>query len=166
MIRCVSFAESAAAGQAAGTSQTFDSIPPMAFDQESGMKDTNISKNQQDKTKTVLNLDEENEITAIGFKLVRWKWFLTTLAMFGSAGLLWLLLYWIPKWKLWWTHVRVALDKADTVLIEDEYKKDYKRYYVEKIYNLQNHPEESKPIKIPLPDPKGGNAFRQVDNLR
>ena len=60
--------------------------------------------------------------------MVHWKWFVTMVAMVGSAGLLWLLLYWIPQWKLWWTHEQVCLDEADTVLIEDEYKKDYKRY--------------------------------------
>ena len=63
----------------------------------------------------------------VGYRLVHWKWFLTMVAMIGSAGLLWLLLYWIPQWKLWWTHEQVCLDEADTVLIEDEYKKDYKR---------------------------------------
>ena len=63
----------------------------------------------------------------MGYRLVHWKWFLTMMAMIGSAGLLWLLLYWIPQWKLWWTHEQVCLDEADTVLIEDEYKKDYKR---------------------------------------
>ena len=54
--------------------------------------------------KAVLNFDEENEITIIGYRLVYWKWFLTMVAMVGSAGLLWLLLYWMPQWKLWWTH--------------------------------------------------------------
>ena len=54
--------------------------------------------------KAVLNFDEENEITIIGYRLVYWKWFLTMVAMVGSAGLLWLLLYWLPQWKLWWTH--------------------------------------------------------------
>ena len=58
-------------------------------------------------TKAVLNYEEENEITITGYRLVRWKWLLTMVIMVGSAGLLWLLLYWIPKWKLLWTHEQV-----------------------------------------------------------
>ena len=95
------------------------------------MKDQD--KKQDNKT-AVLNLDEENEITVVGYKLVPWKWILTMLIMVNTAGLLWLLLYWIPKWKLWWTHKKVKLDEADTVLIEDEYKKDYVRYYLSLIH--------------------------------
>ena len=59
-------------------------------------------------TKAVLNYEEENEITITGYRLVRWKWLLTMVIMVGSAGLLWLLLYWIPKWKLLWTHEKVV----------------------------------------------------------
>ena len=87
--------------------------------------DTKMKKEKN--IRAVLNFDEENEITVTGYRLVHLKWFLTMVAMIGSAGLLWLLLYWIPQWKLWWTHKKVSLEDADTVLIEDEYKKDYKR---------------------------------------
>ena len=64
--------------------------------------------------KAVLNFDEENEITIIGYRLVYWKWFLTMVAMIGSAGLLWLLLYWMPQWKLWWTHEQAQFIYLDS----------------------------------------------------
>lgn len=121
-------------------------------------------KDKKKNTSAVLNLDLENEITVTGYRLVTWKWILTMLVMLGSAGLLWLLLYWIPKWKLWWTHQRVSLDKADTILIEDEYKKDYKRYYVEKILYLM--PRKNSKDFISAPTPDGGNQFRQISALR
>ena len=66
--------------------------------------------------KAVLNFDEENEITIIGYRLVYWKWFLTMVAMIGSAGLLWLLLYWMPQWKLWWTHEQAQFIYLDSTL--------------------------------------------------
>ena len=66
--------------------------------------------------KAVLNFDEENEITIIGYRLVYWKWFLTMVAMIGSAGLLWLLLYWMPQWKLWWTHEQAQYICLDSTL--------------------------------------------------
>ena len=93
--------------------------------------DTKMKKEKN--IRAVLNFDEENEITVTGYRLVHLKWFLTMVAMIGSAGLLWLLLYWIPQWKLWWTHKKVSLEDADTVLIEDEYKKDYKRQVTKSI---------------------------------
>lgn len=127
--------------------------------------EANVIPSMKDQKKVTLNLDQENEITATGYHLVKWKWFLTMLVMVSSAGLLWLLLYWIPKWKLWWTHRKCSLDKADTVLIEDEYKKDYKRYYVEKIWKLRTEEKESK-FKISMPDPSGGNKFKFVGKLR
>ena len=110
----------------------------------------------------VLNHDEENEIKITGYRLVQWKWFLTLLAMVCSAGLLWLLLYWNPKWQLWWTHVQVSLDMADTLLIEDEYKKDYKRYYVEKVMIMNAMPKSS----IPVPKPQRPNEVSQVSKMR
>ena len=88
---------------------------------------TTTKMKKEKNIRAVLNFDEENEITVTGYRLVHWKWFMTMVAMVGSAGLLWLLLYWIPQWKLRWTHKQVSLEEADTVLIEDEYKKDYKR---------------------------------------
>ena len=76
--------------------------------------DMDLKGKAKDKTncKAVLNYEEENEITIIGYRLVKWKWFLTMIVMVGSAGLLWLLLYWIPKWKLLWTHEQVRTENS------------------------------------------------------
>ena len=59
---------------------------------------------------------------------------------------------------------QVDLEKADTLLIEDEYKKDYKRYYVEKVYILQSG--TSKKFDIPVPHPQGGSLYKTVPTLR
>lgn len=125
-----------------------------------------IKKKQKlDNTTDVLNLNLENEIIVTGFRLVQWKWLLTMLAMVMSAGLLWLLLYWNPKWKLWWTHQVVNLDDADMLLVEDEYKRDYKRYYVERV-TIMSSRDMGEPIKIPLPLPSGGSIFKEVFSVR
>ena len=58
---------------------------------------------------------------------------------------------------------QVDLAKADTLLIEDEYKKDYKRYYVEKVYIYHGG---SKKFDIPVPDPNGGATYKIVHKLR
>ena len=153
------------------------------FDMDLKSKEKGAVNNCQ----AVLNYDEENEITITGYRLVKWKWFLTMFIMVGSAGLLWLLLYWIPKWKLLWTHekvhkisvkmgklfplnfpplfFKVDLAKADTLLIEDEYKKDYKRYYVEKVFIYQGN-GPTKKFDIPIPDPHGGATFKILHTLR
>ena len=69
--------------------------------------DLKSKEKAKDNCQAVLNYEEENEITITGYRLIKWKWFLTMFIMVGSAGLLWLLLYWIPKWKLLWTHEKV-----------------------------------------------------------
>ena len=59
---------------------------------------------------------------------------------------------------------KVDLAKADTLLIEDEYKKDYKRYYVEKVFIYQGN--QTKKFDIPIPDPHGGATFKILHSLR
>ena len=125
----------------------------------------NFVKSPQTNTTAVLNLDEENEIQITGYRLVKWKWFLTIIAMVFSAGLLWLLLYWNPKWQLWFTHKIVSLDLADTVMIEDEYKKDYKRYYVEKIMIL-SFCEKHKKIPLLMPKQNEPSEMIEVSKIR
>ena len=91
---------------------------PVAADtlQLKNMLNGNATKMKETKNnKAVLNFDEENEITIIGYHLVYWKWFLTMVAMVGSAGLLWLLLYWMPQWKLWWTHEQAQFIYLDSL---------------------------------------------------
>ena len=134
-------------------------------------------------SRTVLNENLENEINIIGkkkllksknltplhvsgYRLVKWKWLLTSLAMMLTGGLLWLLLYWIPQWKLWFTHEEVGLDRADTILVEDEYKRDYKRYYVVKVKILMHRtPTMSTAEKIPMPK-HTGPGFNLVETVR
>ena len=48
-------------------------------------------------------------------------------------------------------------------MIEDEYKKDYKRYYVEKVYILHGGP---KKFDIPVPTLNGSNIFKIAHSLR
>ena len=61
--------------------------------------------------------------------------------------------------------LKVDLAKADTLLIEDEYKKDYKRYYVEKVFIYQGN-GPTKKFDIPIPDPHGGATFKILHTLR
>ena len=43
---------------------------------------------------------------------------MVTIAMFMTAGFLWLFLYWIPRRKLQLTHEIVTLAEADSVLVQ------------------------------------------------
>ena len=71
-----------------------------------------------DPTRALINEDAEDEMTVTGYRLVRWRWLLVWLAILCSCGVLWLFLYWVPRWKLWLTSTRVHLARADAVLIE------------------------------------------------
>ena len=63
--------------------------------------DTKMNGGQKSKhvknISAILNEDEENEVKVKGYRLVPWKWILTMIIMVCTAGLLWLLLYWVPK---------------------------------------------------------------------
>ena len=65
-----------------------------------------------------MNEGLEDELTIFGFEAVTWRTLALNLCILLTAGLLWLPLYWVPKWKLLLTHRRVPLDKATSVLIE------------------------------------------------
>ena len=60
----------------------------------------------------------EDELCIFGFEVVRWRTLALNLCIVLTAGLLWLPLYWVPRWKLLLTHRRVPLDKATSVLVE------------------------------------------------
>ena len=60
----------------------------------------------------------EDELCIFGFEVVPWRTLALNLCILLTAGLLWLPLYWVPKWKLLLTHKRVPLDKATSVLVE------------------------------------------------
>ena len=60
----------------------------------------------------------EDELSIFGFEVVPWRTLALNLCILLTAGLLWLPLYWVPRWKLLLTHRRVTLDKATSVLIE------------------------------------------------
>ena len=65
-----------------------------------------------------MNEGLEDELTIFGFEAVTWRTLALNLCILLTAGLLWLPLYWVPRWKLLLTHRRVPLDKATSVLIE------------------------------------------------
>ena len=65
-----------------------------------------------------MNEGLEDELTIFGFEAVTWRTLALNLCILLTAGLLWLPLYWVPRWKLLLTHRRVPLDKANSVLIE------------------------------------------------
>ncbi len=57
-------------------------------------------------------------MTIYGYELVKWRDVAVGLAILLTAGLLWLPLYWVPKWKLQLTHRKAALHRANRVLVE------------------------------------------------
>ena len=114
----------------------------------------------------ILNEDQENEIKITGYRLVWFKWFLTMIAMVLSAGSLWLLLYWKEQWQLWFTHQKISLSLADTLLIEDEYKENYKRYYVKKIRILKSRESLSEKDVFVMPKPNRPLEETKVSHLR
>jgi hypothetical protein len=58
------------------------------------------------------------QLTVYGYELVQWRLLAVHLFMLLTAGLFWLLLYWVPKWKLLLSHKKVPLQRATSVLIE------------------------------------------------
>lgn len=72
----------------------------------------------ESRTTAKINEGTEDEMTITGYRLVRWRLLLVWAAMAATLGLFWLFLYWVPRWKLFLTHRRIDLAKADSVLIE------------------------------------------------
>lgn len=68
-------------------------------------------------TAVVSNGDEE-PLTICGFKYSLPKTILTGILFALTAGLAWLLLYWMPRVRLLMTHDRCPLGEADTILVQ------------------------------------------------
>jgi hypothetical protein len=65
-----------------------------------------------------LNPGTDDEMLARGYRAVTWRVVLVWAAIACTAGLLWLIFYWVPRWKLQLTHRVVPLEEADTMLVE------------------------------------------------
>ena len=76
---------------------------------------------QNDPTRGVLSPDTEDEMDVEGFQLVTWKLAICWICIVLTGGLLALVLYWMPRWKVLLTHRRMSLAKADTVVIRVSY---------------------------------------------
>ena len=69
-------------------------------------------------SKATLNAGRDDELTITGFGFSQIKATITGCFFVATAGLLWLFLYWMPRIRLRFTHDIVALERADTILVE------------------------------------------------
>ncbi|NXE56302.1 AT133 ATPase, partial [Casuarius casuarius] len=74
--------------------------------------------------KKFVNKAEEDEMEIYGYDLCRWKLVLVSVGVICSGGLLLLLLYWMPKWRVKATCKRTMLKDCEVVLLKttDEFK--------------------------------------------
>ncbi|NXG33729.1 AT133 ATPase, partial [Dromaius novaehollandiae] len=74
--------------------------------------------------KKFVNKAEEDEMEIYGYDLCRWKLVVVSVGVICSGGLLLLLLYWMPKWRVKATCKRTMLKDCEVVLLKttDEFK--------------------------------------------
>ncbi|KAM6223933.1 putative cation-transporting ATPase 13A5 [Rhynchocyon petersi] len=85
--------------------------------------------------RVLLNSGEENELEVFGYHSRTLRRVLCFVASVLTCGVLWLLFYWKPHWKVWANCVSCPLQEADTVLLRttDEFQR-YKRKKVICVY--------------------------------
>lgn len=71
-----------------------------------------------DLTQAIINKGDEEEMLITGYEVVTWRLILVWLAKVLTAGLFWLLLYWVPRWELFLTSKRTILNKANQILVK------------------------------------------------
>uniref|UniRef100_A0A1A9X495 Cation-transporting ATPase n=1 Tax=Glossina brevipalpis TaxID=37001 RepID=A0A1A9X495_9MUSC len=81
----------------------------------------------------LLNVGEDDEMHITGYRRSRSRTFLCWLCICLTGGLLRLIMHWWRHWYLIATHVVCALEEADEVLVEEDYKGKHKIYYVKPI---------------------------------
>ncbi|KAL5013801.1 hypothetical protein ScPMuIL_008071 [Solemya velum] len=75
-----------------------------------------------DPRKSYLNPGMEDQMEIQGYCLHQLKSILVWVAILGTLGLLRLVFYWCPHWRIKCMHVRCSLSKAQFVLLQDQYK--------------------------------------------
>nr|XP_013815063.1 PREDICTED: probable cation-transporting ATPase 13A3 [Apteryx mantelli mantelli] len=83
-----------------------------------------IILNMEKEEKKFVNKAEEDEMEIYGYDLCHWKLVLVTVGVICSGGILLLLLYWMPKWRVKATCKRTMLKDCEVVLLRttDEFK--------------------------------------------
>ncbi|XP_072722511.1 polyamine-transporting ATPase 13A3 isoform X4 [Ciconia boyciana] len=83
-----------------------------------------IILNMEKEEEKFVNKAEEDEMEIYGYGLCRWKLVLVTVGVICSGGLLLLLLYWMPQWRVKATCKRTTLKDCEVVLLRttDEFK--------------------------------------------
>ncbi|XP_054745441.1 polyamine-transporting ATPase 13A3 isoform X2 [Anastrepha obliqua] len=84
----------------------------------------------------LLNSSEDDEMQITGYKRSRWRTLLCWCLICITGGLLRLLMHWWRHWCLIATHVKCPLEVAEKVLIQEDYQKKHKIYYVKTVQEL------------------------------
>lgn len=91
-----------------------------------------------------LNYGEEDQMMVVGYEENRFKSILMWILIILSAGILFIIFYWRPHWKLIFTSSRCCLDKAQVLVLKDQYG----QIFVEKVQQC-SQPKASLPSQNP-----------------
>ncbi|XP_059084646.1 polyamine-transporting ATPase 13A3-like isoform X1 [Tigriopus californicus] len=122
---------------------------------EPGPSRSPTSESDLDLSQAVLNKGDEEEMLITGYETVPWRLILVWLGKILSLGLFWLLLYWVPRWELFLTSKRTILSKANQILVKEEYKGRYCRYYVKAVKTVKASKSASDNVTFDIPNPFG-----------
>lgn len=94
------------------------------------------SKQIPAKTTAILNADEDDEITIIGYERSIIKTTLIWITFILSAGLVRLFMHWRRHWLLYTTHRPCGLNVAQKILIREYFEGKHTIHYVKDVITL------------------------------
>ena len=90
-----------------------------------GTNETSIHNDHNDPDVKVINEGKDDQMSCHGFKKIKLMEYAVILGYFLSVGILWLVFYWKPEWRLAVTHEKCPLYSADCILMTDLYKRSW-----------------------------------------
>ncbi|KAK7494113.1 hypothetical protein BaRGS_00014586 [Batillaria attramentaria] len=75
--------------------------------------------------KTYLNPGQDDQMEVKGYRLVKWRYYLSWVLYLLTAGLLRLLFYWLPHLMVQFTHTQCPLSQAEKVIMKDQYDQTF-----------------------------------------
>ncbi|XP_065336343.1 polyamine-transporting ATPase 13A3-like [Cloeon dipterum] len=91
-----------------------------------------------------LNPGQDDQMEIYGYTRCWLRTSLCWLSIVLTAGLLRLVLHWMPKYFLVFTHKPCPLNEATKVLVVEEYQEKYKNYHVKRVKIISSVNEEPK----------------------
>ncbi|XP_004603054.2 probable cation-transporting ATPase 13A5 [Sorex araneus] len=93
-----------------------------------------MEKQRKKEHRALLNAGEENELEVFGYQTQNLRRALCLVASVLTCGLLLLVFYWKPQWRVWAHCIPCSLQEADTVLLRTT--DEFQRYIRKKVMTL------------------------------